>query len=312
MDVQLDNVRVDRRGRTVLDVPSLRIQGKRTVAILGPNGAGKSTLLRLIAGLDRPLRGEVRIGGSPARRGQDIAYVFQEQVFLGRSVRANLELGLRLRGRARVETAGRVEAAMSLLGIAHLADRRADRLSGGEGRRVSLARALCLRAPLVLLDEPLAGLDERTYSRLLDELPRLLAAFDATTVLVTHNRHEALRLAQYLVVLVDGRVLAAGDKHDIIMNPRVSEVAEALGYSVLDAGGRRLAVPPGALRLGRGLLEFTLAVDDVLDLVYAKEIVGRVGTTRVRVECPATDESPRPGARLIVNAEKSFEVVPAR
>jgi len=309
MDVHLENVRVDRLGREVLDVPSLAIQGKRTVAILGPNGAGKTTLLRLIAGIDRPRTGEVRIGGSPAGRGRDVAYVFQEPVFLRRSVRANLELGLQLRGCARVETGKRVEAAMNLAGIAHLQDRRADRLSGGEGRRVSLARALCLRAPLVLLDEPLAGLDERTYSRLLEELPRLLAAFDATTLLVTHNRHEALRLAEYLIVLADGRVLAAGDKHDVIMNPRASNVAEALGYSVFQAAGRYVAVPPGALRLGRGQVEFTIAVDDVLDLGYSKEVVGHVGATRVRVECPATGEPPRPGDRVVVNAETSFEVV---
>ena len=104
MDVALENVRVDRDGRTVLDIPSLRLQGKRTTAILGPNGAGKTTLLRLIAGLERPRTGEIRLGASPPRPGQDVAFVFQQGVFLRQSVRANLELGLRLRGCGTVET----------------------------------------------------------------------------------------------------------------------------------------------------------------------------------------------------------------
>jgi ABC-type hemin transport system ATPase subunit len=190
-------------------------------------------------------------------------------------------------------------------------DRRADHLSGGEGRRVSLARALCLRAPLVLLDEPLEGLDEHTYSRLLDELPRLLAAFDATTLLVTHNRHEALRLAQDLVVLVDGRVHAAGDKHDVATNPRVKEVADVLGYSVLVADGRQVAVPPGALKPGPGRLEFPMVVEDVVDLVDSRESVGRVGDVRVRVVLTATGDAPQPGDRVLVHAERACDLAAA-
>jgi ABC-type sugar transport system ATPase subunit len=186
MDVSLEGVRVERDGRVLLDVPSLLLGGGRTVAILGPNGSGKTTLLRVIAGLDRPSAGRVLIGGLPANASR-VAYVFQEQVFLRRSVRDNLELGLRLRGLNPTERKVRVEEASRVLGITHLMERRADRLSGGEGRRVSLARAMCLQAPLALLDEPLEGLDRPTYSRLLHELPQLLAAFDATKILVTHN-----------------------------------------------------------------------------------------------------------------------------
>jgi ABC-type sugar transport system ATPase subunit len=239
-----------------------------------------------------------------------IAYVFQEEVFLKQSVRDNLELGLHLRGVDQAETRVRVEEAASLLGITHLMDRRADHLSGGEGRRVSLARALCLRAPLVLLDEPLEGLDERTYSRLLDELPHLLSAFDATTLLVTHNRHEALRLAQDLVVLVDGRVHAAGDKRDVAAHPRGIEVAEVLGYSVLvvDEGRRQVAVPTGALKLGPGQLQFSMVVENVFDVVDSREIGGRIGDVRVHVALSGTDETPQPGDRVPVHAERFCEL----
>jgi thiamine transport system ATP-binding protein len=311
MDVEFDGVHVERDGRTVLEIPSLKVVGGRTTAILGPNGSGKTTLLRLIAGLEPARAGRLLIGGTPyggVRSRPQVAFMFQEQVFLRRSVRENLELGLRLRGVDKADTRVRIEEAASLLGISLLMDRRADHLSGGEGRRVSLARALCLRAPLVLLDEPLEGLDERTYSRLLDELPQLLAAFDATTLLVTHNRHEALQLAKDLVVLVDGRVHAAGDKHEVATNPCVTEVAEVLGYSVLVIEGRRVAVPPGALRLGPGRLECSIVVDDVLDFVDSREIVGRAGDVRVHVALPPTGAAPGRGDQVLVHAERFFDL----
>jgi ABC-type sugar transport system ATPase subunit len=308
MDLECHGVRVERNRRAVIEIESLRVRGGRTTAILGPNGSGKTTLLRVIAGLERAQAGRITFGGAPVVSGSSIAFVFQEQVFLTRSVRDNLELGLRLRRVESAQRRARVNDAASLLGVSHLLDRRADRLSGGEGRRVSLARALCLRTPLVLMDEPLEGLDERTYSRLLDELPQLLSAFDATTLLVTHNGREALQLAQDLVVLVDGRVHAAGDKRDIATRPPTSAVAEALGYFVLSAGGRSVAVAPDALRIGTGAVPFSMVVERVLDLVERREIVGRIGEARVRVPIEAHEVPPSADDVVIVHAERSNEV----
>ena len=128
----------------------------------------------------------------------------------------------------------------------------------------------------------------RTYTRLLDELPQLLAAFEATTLLVTHDRHEALRLAQDLVVLVDGRVMASATRARS-PSPGSRAVAERTGHSVLEIQERRLAHPPGALQWGPGSVEFTITVQAVIDLVESEEVWAdrrRPGAPRLRRTVP--------------------------
>lgn len=305
MEVTLEGIRVERNARLVLDVPFLRIHSGRTTAILGPNGSGKTTLLRAVAGLERLRAGTVRLDPQPDRPRHALSFVFQDQVMLRRSVFENLELGLRLRGINGPDGAARIRDAARLLGIEDLMRRRADRLSGGEGRRVSLARALCLRAPLVLLDEPLAGLDNRAYTLLLAELPHLLSHFQATTLLVTHDRHEAMRLADDLVVIVDGRVCAAGDKRSVWSDVRTAELAEVLGHIVLVDEGRRIAVPSGALCLGDGARPFSMVVEGTVDLVDHHEIAGRIGGVLVHVWLPPASSLPAAGDRLLVHANRS-------
>jgi putative spermidine/putrescine transport system ATP-binding protein len=306
-DVTLEGVRIEREGRVVLDVPALSLRSKRTTAILGPNGSGKTTLLRAIARLEQH-GGRISIAGSQVQTQRHLAYVFQEEVFLRQSVRRNLELGLQLRAIGRDERRQRIEDAARLVSIEPLLERRADRLSGGEGRRVSLARALCLRAPVVLLDEPLAGLDEGAYARLIDELPRIVEAFDATTILVTHSRDEALRLADDLIVLVDGKVRRGGGTQEVAANPRVDVVAEVLGYTLLVTPSQCIAVPPGALRVGGGQPEFSMVVERVLDMVGVHEIAGRIGDAPVRVPLGASETRPMPGDRMTVHPIRFCEV----
>ncbi len=308
MDLHFDGVRVARAAGFTLDIPALRVRGGRVTAVLGPNGSGKTTLLRLIAGLDRPDEGQIRFGDGAAGRRPPVGFVFQEQVFVRDSVRGNLDLGLRLRGVPQAERRARVDEAATLLGIAHLLERRADHLSGGEGRRVSLARALCLRSPIVLLDEPLEGLDERTYARLLDELPQLLSAFEATTLLVTHDRREALRLAEDLIVLVGGQVHACGAKRDVVLHPRTAAVAEVLGYVVLTAAGQQVAVPANGLKPGQGPMSFSMRVGDVFDMVDGWDVAGRVGDVAVHVVWPAAGALPQRGDSIVVHAERYCEL----
>jgi ABC-type sugar transport system ATPase subunit len=306
MEVTLDRVSVVRGGRTVLDVSSLHLLSGSTTAVFGPNGSGKTTLLRVVAGLESPGRGRVRIGNievGPDRRGPPrTGFAFQEPVFVSGSVRRNLELALGLRDLSRTEQAARITEVAAECGIAGVLHRPARQLSGGEAQRANLGRALALRAPVTLLDEPLSGIDRIARTQLLDDLPRLLATFATTTILVTHDREEAFRLADHLVILVDGAVRAAGPKGTVYRAPADATVAELLGYTVLPLDGELIAVPAGGLRLGDGSPSFELLVERVVDMGNHPHLVGRVGDVRVDLRLADGDPIPAAGAMLRVGA----------
>ena len=178
------------------------------------------------------------------------------------------------------------------------------RFSGGEARRASLARAICLPAPLLLLDEPLAGVDGRAYARLCDELPGLIASTGATTLLVTHRRDEAFRLCHDVVVLIGGTVRATGTKHEIGQNPRYADVAEVLGYTVLEMNGGRVAVPEEALVLSAGQTSLAATVEGVSDLVHDWDVTVAIQQRRVRVRLPRPVVPPQPGDRVWLEARR--------
>ncbi len=317
MDATLEAVSFAYGDHPVLDVPALHLAEGRVTALLGPNGSGKSTLLRLLAGLERPRAGRVLVGGKPAAAARrSVAYAFQEAVFLSGSLRSNLDLALRLRGLPPDERRERLAEAATACGIAHLLDRPATRLSGGEAQRANLARALSLRAPLTLLDEPLAGFDEQGRAEMLEELPPLLRRFAGTTVLVTHDRDEALRLAADLVLLREGRVRAAGPGREVFASPPDPETAAFLGYTLLPTDAGLAAIAPGGLRPGPGDLTLSLEVEEVVDLVTGIEVSGRAGGRRVAVIFPPDAPPPAPGERVTVGAPTrvvvSFTDIPAK
>jgi 2-aminoethylphosphonate transport system ATP-binding protein len=195
-------------------------------------------------------------------------------------------------------------------GIAGVLDRPARQLSGGEAQRVNLARAMALRAPVTLLDEPLSGIDRLARTQLLDDLPRLLATFATTTIPVTHDREEAFRLADHLVILVDGVVRAAGSTGAVYRDPRDAVVAALLGYTVLSCDAGRIAVPPGGLRLGGTRPPtFALRVERVVDMGNHPHLVGRVGDVRVDLRLAAGETVPAPGTEIRVGAT-SFVALP--
>lgn len=192
--------------RTVLDRVSMEVASGEVVALLGPSGVGKSTLLRVIAGLLTADSGSVWLDDRdvtrlPSHR-RNIGLVFQdEQLFPHLTVAENVGFGLRMQRMARDKIAARVEELLSLVGVEPLADLHVTKLSGGEAKRVALARSLAPRPAVLLLDEPLTGLDHQLHDRLATQLAALLRATGTTALLVTHDREEAATIADRIELL---------------------------------------------------------------------------------------------------------------
>ena len=214
--VALRGVAIRHSGVEVLRVPELDVREGEVLAVLGANGAGKSTLLQTLALLERPTEGSVLLDGLPVL-GRELslrrkmAMVFQESMLLDRSVEANVALGLSLRGVGRKSRAAKVARWLNRLGIGALAKRSGRTLSGGEAQRTALARAFVLEPEVLFLDEPFSSLDQPTRESLLEELVRILDETMVTTVLVTHDRREAIQLAHRIGVMAEGRLLQLGN-----------------------------------------------------------------------------------------------------
>jgi thiamine transport system ATP-binding protein len=195
---------------TVIDRVCLTVDDGQIVAVLGPSGAGKTTLLRVVAGLLLPDEGAVTLDGVditrwPAHQ-RNIGMMFQdEQLFPHLDVAANIAFGPRMHRWPKAETEARVTELLHLVGLDGFAHRQIDRLSGGEKKRVALARSLAPRPAVLLLDEPLTGLDSDLHARLAGELGQVLRATQTTAVLVTHDRDEAAAIADDLVHWADLR-----------------------------------------------------------------------------------------------------------
>jgi tungstate transport system ATP-binding protein len=247
--LSLRDVQVRRRSGHILQVPQLDVFAGEVLAVIGPNGAGKTTLLMVLALLERPSQGEVLFEGESVR-GRELslrrrmAVVFQEALLLRRSVLDNVATGLGLRGVPRRERRERALRWMERFGIAHLARRGTRNLSGGEAQRASLARAFALEPEVLLLDEPFTGLDQPTREALLEELAGVLAETGLTTVFVTHDRDEAVRLGHRVAVLLGGRLRQVGPAAEVFAAPVDEEVAAFVGVETMvpgravgDAGG---------------------------------------------------------------------------
>jgi len=206
-----------------LDV-DLQLPGRGVTALFGPSGCGKSTLLRCMAGLNAAPNGRCVINGEVWQDGaqaglpthqRPLGYVFQEpQLFAHLSVRANLQYGRSRTARVAQQVAW--DRAIELLGIAHLLERRTAGLSGGERQRIAIARALLTSPRLLLMDEPLAALDLARKNEFMPYLERLTHDLDIPVVYVSHAPDEVARLADHIVVMEAGRVLASGPLAEVL------------------------------------------------------------------------------------------------
>jgi tungstate transport system ATP-binding protein len=219
-------------GQKVLDVPSLQVYPNEMLMVIGPNGSGKSTLLLCLALLMKPATGSIAYKGIPISGADNIlqlhrrmAVVLQEPLLLNSTVWDNVTLGLRLRGIKGNEARERAQKWLERFGIAHLTKRQAKMLSGGEAKRVSLARAFVLEPEVLFLDEPFTALDSPTRQALLEDFESVLRETRVTTVMVTHDRNEALVLADRVVVLINGSIRQIGTPEEVFGCPVDGEVA---------------------------------------------------------------------------------------
>ncbi|MEV7808854.1 TOBE-like domain-containing protein [Microbispora sp. NPDC088329] len=225
----------------VLHDVSLDVAAGSLTALLGPSGGGKSTLLRVIAGLERPDTGTVRISGvdatrlSPQRR--NVGFVFQHYAaFKHLTVFRNVAFGLEIRKRPKDEIRKRVMELLELVHLEKLADRYPSQLSGGQRQRMALARALAVEPEVLLLDEPFGALDAQVRKELRAWLRRLHDEVHVTTVFVTHDQEEAIEVADTIVVLAGGEVVQAGSPGEVYDNPANPFVMRFLG-PVTEIGG---------------------------------------------------------------------------
>jgi thiamine transport system ATP-binding protein len=204
--LDVGDVTVTFDGTTVLDGVSISVAESEVVALLGPSGSGKSTLLRVIVGLVVPERGTVVVDGIdvtawPTHR-RRVGMVFQdEQLFPHRDVASNIGFGLKMAGVAAPARSRRVAELLDLVGLVGFEHRRVTDLSGGEAKRVALARSLAPAPKVLLLDEPLTGLDRELHERLIGEVAAVLRSTGTTAVWVTHDRAEADAVADRIVTL---------------------------------------------------------------------------------------------------------------
>ncbi|MGA0831101.1 MAG: ABC transporter ATP-binding protein, partial [Nitriliruptoraceae bacterium] len=247
-----------------VDGVDLDLRPGTLLVVVGPSGCGKSTLLRLVAGIEQADTGRIAIGGAvvtdPARgidvppQRRRVGMVFQSfSVWPHLDVAENVAYPLRVQRVPRAERRDRVEEALALVGLAGLGRRRAHELSGGQQQRVAIARALMQRPAVLLLDEPLSALDAHLRERLSDEIVDLHRTLDLTTVHVTHDRREALAMADEIAVMVDGRIVQRGTPGELRTAPTHRVTAEILSEATILEGGA------GAVT-GRGAQEVTTAL----------------------------------------------------
>ena len=263
--IHVENLVADYGGQPVLVDTSLHVDEGSLACVLGPSGCGKTTLLRVIAGFEPAQSGTVRIGDRVVDDGRQrlaaerrrVGYVPQEgAMFPHLTVADNIGFALPRRGAAaRADRAARITELLSLIGMDDLGERYPHELSGGQQQRVAVARALASDPEVVLLDEPFAALDAALRAHLRAEIRGVLRAAGVTAVLVTHDRSEALSLADQVAVMREGRIVQADAPRALYLRPVDEGVARFAGdATVLDVevAGRGATSAVGVLPVAPG------------------------------------------------------------
>ena len=321
--VEIRGVNLSYGSHRVLKDVDLDIRPGELFAFLGPSGCGKTTLLRLIAGFNVADSGEVLIDGRDVARlppwKRDVGMVFQSYALWPHmTVGRNVAFGLEERRLPRAEIDRRVAAALDLVGLAHLAERRPSQLSGGQQQRVAVARTIAVEPKVLLLDEPLSNLDAKMRADVRRELRQLQQRLGITSIFVTHDQEEANTISDRIAVINDGTVQQVGTPMDLYERPANLFVAGFLGMANILGGrvvgtgrdrafeitdGTRLPIPADADVPAGAKLVFrpqSAVIGDarhgratVSGIVLAREFLGaslryevRVGDARLFVDAP--------------------------
>lgn len=293
-ELVLRDVRKSYDGHLAVDRCSLSLAKGEIVAILGPSGCGKSTLLNLIAGFETPDFGDVVVRGkvvntvAPNRR--NVAMVFQNYaLFPHMTVAGNIAYGLKARGVEKKEWRARVADAVALLNLTGLEERYPAQLSGGQRQRVAVARAIVVNPDILLLDEAFSALDRNLRDRMQLELSLLLRRLSVTTVIVTHDQHEAFALADRIAIMKEGRIVQVGPPNDVYRSPADSYVLRFLGRANSIAGSAIVHEGRRAARVADGL---AIALDESVEgpvsiHVRAEDVVVSAAPTEAHRHTPA-------------------------
>jgi putative spermidine/putrescine transport system ATP-binding protein len=307
----------------------LEIAGGEFFTMLGPSGSGKTTLLRLIAGFERPDAGTVELGGRDVTRqppyARDVNTVFQDYaLFPHMNVLANVEYGLRVRRVPRPRRRERARAALEMVRLAGLGDRKPVQLSGGQRQRVALARAIVNEPEVLLLDEPLGALDLKLRQEMQLELKRIQREVGITFIYVTHDQEEALTMSDRLAVFDQGRVEQLGSPIEVYERPASEFVAGFIGVSnLLRRDGRYFTIRPEKIRLladgeqppagshaEPGQVEEVTYLGMVTRYIVGLAAGGRVTVVRQNLETAAADVLAARGSavRVAWRDEQAYEI----
>lgn len=301
--VTLDSVTKRYEAETAVDGIDLTVRDGELLGVIGPSGCGKTTTLRTIAGFETPTEGRVLFDGEDVSHvppeDRNVGLVFQSYaLFDNMSVLGNVAFGMKMQGIGKEERRSRAQELLELVGIEEHAEKSPRQLSGGQQQRVGLARALAIEPRILLLDEPMTGLDAKLKKRLEQEIGSLLDELDVTGLYVTHDQEEAMLMCDRIAVLNDGRIEQIGTPSEIYEQPANQFVADFvgtsnslsatihdgtidLGFAAFDANGLAettdgtIIVRPSDFRVGTGDIEGV-----VRDRFYLGERI------RARVELP--------------------------
>ena len=246
-------------GVRAVDAVAMDIRQGEFFSLLGPSGCGKTTTLRMIAGFEAPSAGAIRVDGTdithlPAHK-RDMGMVFQNYaLFPHRSVQENVAFGLRMRRIDKATIAAKVKAALAMVELTGMEERRPGQLSGGQQQRVALARAIVIEPRVLLCDEPLGALDKKLRQQMQFELKQLQKALGLTLVFVTHDQEEALAMSDRIAVMNGGRVEQIGTPVEIYDRPTTRFVADFIGDTNIFRGERAATTSGSGLAVGNGLV----------------------------------------------------------